>query len=148
MPGLLDQAVALHARGQLAQAEQLYRQVAAADPGNAMVLINWGHTLNGLRQFAPALEAYDRALALDPGHIFLHLVRGDVLQWLLRYDEALQSYDRFLGHAPVMPKPGTAGAWRCRAWAGWGRRFSPMPAPKPWTRRWRRHGSTAGSAIC
>jgi Tfp pilus assembly protein PilF len=100
MPGLLDQAVALHARGQLAQAEQLYRQVAAADPGNAMVLINWGHTLNGLRQFAPALEAYDRALALDPGHIFLHLVRGDVLQWLLRYDEALQSYDRFLGHAP------------------------------------------------
>jgi Tfp pilus assembly protein PilF len=112
MAGVLDQAVALHARGQLAEAEQLYRRVAAADPGNAVVLINWGHALNGLRQFAPALEAYDRALALDPGHIFLHLVRGDVLQWLSRYDEALQSYNRFLGQAPDH-----AEAWNSRGLA-------------------------------
>jgi hypothetical protein len=112
MAGLLDQAVALHSRGQLAEAERLYRQVVASDPRNAVVLINWGHALNGLRQFAPALEAYDRALALDASHTFLHLIRGDVLQWLLRYDEALKAYNHFLGHAPDH-----AEAWNSRGLA-------------------------------
>jgi Tfp pilus assembly protein PilF len=97
---LFDQAAALHARGQLAEAEELYRHVVASDPRNAVALINWGHTLNGLRQFGSALEAYDRSLALDASHTILHLARGDVLQWLLRYDEALESYNRFLGFAP------------------------------------------------
>jgi len=109
---LLDQAVAFHARGALAEAEPLYRQVLAADPDNAVVLINWGHTLNGLRQFEPALAAYDRALALDPSQSFLDLIRGDVLQWLLRYDEALAAYDRFLGHEPEL-----AEAWNSRGLA-------------------------------
>ena len=112
MPSLLDQAVAFHARGALAEAEPLYRQVLAADPDNAVVLINWGHTLNGLRQFVPALAAYDRALALDPSQSFLDLIRGDVLQWLLRYDEALAAYDRFLGHEPEL-----AEAWNSRGLA-------------------------------
>jgi Flp pilus assembly protein TadD len=109
---LFDRAVALHGEGRLTEAEQLYRQVLAADPGNAVVLINLGHVLNGLHHFAPALAAYDRALALDPSHIFLHLVRGDVLQQLLRYGEALESYHRFLGHAPDH-----ADAWNSRALA-------------------------------
>src|SRR5579863_9656482 len=100
MAGLLDQALALHASGELAEAELLYRQLAASDPDNAVLFINWGHTLGGLRQFAPALAAYDRALALEPGLTLLHLIRGDVLQWLLRYGEALQSYDRLLGYVP------------------------------------------------
>ncbi len=100
MTGLFDQAVALHARGQLVEAEALYRQVVASDPRNGVALINWGHTLNALRQFGPALEAYDRSLALDASHTILHLARGDVLQWLLRYDEALESYNRFLDIAP------------------------------------------------
>ncbi|HEY1877182.1 MAG TPA: tetratricopeptide repeat protein, partial [Rhizomicrobium sp.] len=97
---LLDQAVALHGQGRLAEAEKLYRQLVASEPDNVILLINWGHALNGLRQFAAALAAYDRALALDSSHIFLHSVRGDVLQWLLRYEEALQSYDHILNHAP------------------------------------------------
>ena len=109
MPSLLDQAVAFHAQGRLAEAEPLYRQVLAADPDNAVVLINWGHTLNGLRQFELALATYDRALALDPSQTFLDLIRGDVLQWLLRYDEALAAYDRFLGHEPEL-----AEAWNSR----------------------------------
>jgi len=112
MPSLLDQAIAFHARGQLAEAEPLYRQVLATDPDNAVVLINLAHTLNGLRQFEPALAAYDRALALDPGQSFLDLIRGDVLQWLLRYDEALAAYDRFLGHEPDL-----AEAWNSRGLA-------------------------------
>src|SRR5579863_9173724 len=100
MTALLDQAVELHSQGRLAEAEELYRRLVMEEPGNAVMLINWGHALNGLRRFDPALLAYDRALALDPRHIFLHLVRGDVLRWLLRYDEALQSYNHFLGYAP------------------------------------------------
>jgi hypothetical protein len=112
MPSLLDQAVAFHAQGRLAEAEPLYRQVLAADPDNAVVLINWGHTLNGLRQFELALATYDRALALDPSQTFLDLIRGDVLQWLLRYDEALAAYDRFLAHEPEL-----AEAWNSRGLA-------------------------------
>jgi len=112
MAGLLDQALALHARGELSEAEPLYRQLAASDPDNAVLFINWGHALGGLRQFAPALAAYDRALALEPGLILLHLIRGDVLQWLLRYGEALQSYDRFLGYVPDH-----AEAWNSRGLA-------------------------------
>ena len=112
MPSLIDQAVALHARGQLAQAEPLYRQVLAADPDNAVVLINWGHALNGLGQSRPALEAYDRALALDPAQAFLDLIRGDVLQSLLRYDEALAAYDRFLRQEPDL-----AEGWNSRGLA-------------------------------
>lgn len=112
MAGLLDQAMALHSEGRLAEAEGLYRQVLASDPGNAVVLINWGHALNGLRQFAPALEAYDHALALDPRHTFLHLIRGDILQWLLRYGEALDSYNHFLGCARD-----NAEAWNSRGLA-------------------------------
>ncbi|HUE65651.1 MAG TPA: tetratricopeptide repeat protein [Rhizomicrobium sp.] len=100
MAELFDRAVALHDEGRLADAEQLYRQVLAADPGNAVVWINLGHVLNGQRQFAPALAAYDRAFGLDPSHSFLHLVRGDLLQRLLRYEEALESYHHFLVHTP------------------------------------------------
>ena len=80
MAELFDRAVALHGEGRLAEAEQLYRQLVASEPDNVILLINWGHALNGLRQFVPALAAYDRALALDSGLILLHLIRGDVLQ--------------------------------------------------------------------
>jgi Tfp pilus assembly protein PilF len=100
MADLIDRAVALHGQGRLAEAEQLYRQIVASEPDNAILLINWGHALNGLCEFAPALAAYDRALALDPGHVFLHLVRGDLLQRMLCYEKALESYGRFLAHAP------------------------------------------------
>lgn len=112
MPSLLDQAVGFHTRGQLAEAEPLYRQVLAADPDNAVVLINWAHTLNGLRQFEPALAAYDRALVLDPGQAFLDLIRGDVLQWLMRYSQAVDAYNRFLGQEPDL-----AEAWNSRGLA-------------------------------
>src|SRR5215469_812513 len=112
MSGLLDQAMALHANGRLAEAEEIYRQLLASDPRNVLVLINWGHALSGLRKFKPALDAYDRALALDSPHAVLHLARGDVLQWLLRYSEAEQSYDRFLRHVPDH-----ADAWNSRGLA-------------------------------
>jgi hypothetical protein len=112
MAELFDRAVAFHSEGRLAEAEQLYRRVLAADPANAVVLINLGHVLNGQRQFAPALAAYDRAFALDSSHTVLHLVRGDLLQQLLRYEEALESYHRFLGHAPNY-----AEAWNSRGMA-------------------------------
>src|ERR1700761_1027180 len=112
MPSLLDQAIAFHAQGQLTQAEPLYRQVLDADPHNAVVLINWAHTLNGLGQLVPALKAYDQALALDPSQAFLDLIRGDVLQSLLRYSEALDAYDRYLEQEPDL-----AEAWNSRALA-------------------------------
>lgn len=112
MPSLLDQAIAFHGRGALSEAEPLYRQILAADPDNSVVLINWAHTLNGLRRFEPALAAYDRALALDPSQAFLDLIRGDVLQWLLRYREAVEAYDRFLRQEPDL-----AEAWNSRGLA-------------------------------
>ena len=97
---LYGQAAALHQRGQLADAERLYRQVIKAAPKAFPPL----HMLGVLKaQQGKAEEAEGliaAALKLNPQDGSALANYGNVLTLLGRFDEALQSYDRALTVAP------------------------------------------------
>ena len=97
---LYGQAAALHQRGQLAEAEHLYRQVIKAVPKAFPPL----HMLGVLKaQQGKAEEAEGliaAALALNPRDGSALANYGNVLTLLGRFEEALQSYDRAMAVAP------------------------------------------------
>jgi tetratricopeptide (TPR) repeat protein len=89
-------AVALHRRGDIGSAEQLYRQILRVQPRHAGAL----HLLGTIRlqrgQLTEALAACEAALALSPGNAAVHQTQGDALHDLKRYPEAIAAYDRCL----------------------------------------------------
>ena len=100
---LLQQAVALHQRGDLAQAEALYAEVLRREPDNFDAL----HLLGVLARQggAPesAIELIGRAIALDAGKAIAHCNLGAALQDAGRQQEALASYERALALQPAYP---------------------------------------------
>jgi tetratricopeptide (TPR) repeat protein len=65
-------AAQLHQAGRLRQAEQLYREVLAADPSDAHALSNLGVLLNQADRSDEAVVYLRRAVALRPGDAQLH----------------------------------------------------------------------------
>jgi tetratricopeptide (TPR) repeat protein len=106
---LLDQAVALHGQGRLAEAERLYAQILAADPNQ----LDARHMLGVLRaqqgRNAEALELIAPVTAAQPGNALAWANHGNVLNALGRYDPALESFDRALALQPQQ-----AEAWNNR----------------------------------
>ncbi|HET7086295.1 MAG TPA: tetratricopeptide repeat protein [Rhizomicrobium sp.] len=110
MPSLLDQAVKLHGQGRLAEAEQLYRLILAANPGVmdarhmlGVLKAQQGHPQQAYELIAPVVAANPRdALALAN--------LGNVLNDLGRANEALPAYDRALALNPDYPP-----AWLSKA---------------------------------
>ena len=94
LQALLGQAVTLHQQGQLAEADALYAQVLAHQPGNAMAWQLRGVALAQAGQPAQALPLVDQALALRPDVAEIHNNRGMVLQQLRRFEEAAASHAR------------------------------------------------------
>jgi tetratricopeptide (TPR) repeat protein len=96
MMDLLDQAVALHGQGRLAEAERLYGQILAANPGH---LDAW-HMLGVLKaQQGKPGEAHDLiapVVAARPHDALALANLGNVLNDLERLAEALRAYDRSL----------------------------------------------------
>jgi tetratricopeptide (TPR) repeat protein len=97
---LFGRALEHHRAGRTEQAERLYAEALALDPGHLEALNNRGAALRRLGRRVEALASYDRALALDPAGAETHYNRGNVLHDLRRYDEALQSYERALAINP------------------------------------------------
>ena len=64
---MLDQAIALHQSGRLAEAEALYRQILAIDPDHAGALQLLGAMAHQRGQHGVAIELIQRSLSLDPG---------------------------------------------------------------------------------
>ncbi len=97
---MLDRAMGLHQRGQLPDAEKLYRNVLRARPNHVearhyfgILRFQQGRTDEALSLIAAALEArpdYPEAL----------YNRGNILAKLERYDAALASYDAALALQP------------------------------------------------
>jgi tetratricopeptide (TPR) repeat protein len=89
-------AVALHQRGDIRSAEQLYRQILHLQPrhAGALHLIGSIHLQRG--QLAQALAACEAALAINPGNAAALQTQGDVLHDLRRYVQAIAAYDRCL----------------------------------------------------
>jgi tetratricopeptide (TPR) repeat protein len=98
-----DQAVAAHRRGDLGEAERLYRQVLEAAPSSFVTR----HMLGVLRAQsgapAEALELIGSALALKPDAPDALFNYGNVLKSCGRLDEALAAYDRALAVRPDYP---------------------------------------------
>jgi protein O-GlcNAc transferase len=97
---LLEQAIAFHQTGKLAEAERLYLELMAASPRDAAA----PHLLGVLRaqqgRSAEALELIGAALALRPDAPEMLSNHGNVLKTLGRLDEALASYDQALAVKP------------------------------------------------
>jgi tetratricopeptide (TPR) repeat protein len=71
-PDLLQTAVAHHQAGRLDQAEALYRQVLARDPGQADALHLLGLLTHQRGRHAQAAELIERAIGLRPGEAVYH----------------------------------------------------------------------------
>ncbi|MGA9004452.1 MAG: tetratricopeptide repeat protein [Pseudolabrys sp.] len=96
-PGVADilrRAVDHHQRGQLTEAEALYRQVLAVQPGNFDALHLCGVLVHQRNQPAEALQLIARALKTNARSAAAHSNYGIVLAVLDRHDEALKSYER------------------------------------------------------
>jgi tetratricopeptide (TPR) repeat protein len=103
-----EQAFAAHRRGDLEEAERLYRTVLEAAPSS----FSARHMLGVLRAQsgapAEALELIGAALALKPDAPDALFNYGNVLRGTGRLDEALAAYDRALAVRPDYPAAETA----------------------------------------
>jgi tetratricopeptide (TPR) repeat protein len=81
-----------HQAGNIAQAEECYRQVLAVDPGNADVWALIGAACIGLGRLAEAEPHLRRALAINPNHSGAHDNLGIVLAKQDRQAEAEASF--------------------------------------------------------
>jgi tetratricopeptide (TPR) repeat protein len=99
----LDEAIALHRRGDLARARAIYERLLAREPRHFDAL----HLL-GLIEFQTqhprtAVRLIETALQIDPGSAIAHGNLGSALQELGEFDRALASFGRAValdpGHA-------------------------------------------------
>jgi tetratricopeptide (TPR) repeat protein len=100
LPQALGRAASAYQAGSLAEAEQLCRQIVAADPNFFLAQFLLGATQSRLGQYDRALASYDRALAVQPDHAEALYNRGNTFKELKRFDEARASYDRAIAARP------------------------------------------------
>ncbi|MBL8826718.1 MAG: tetratricopeptide repeat protein [Planctomycetaceae bacterium] len=104
-PELLAAAVELHRAGQLAQAEQVYRHILAADPQVPDAWHLLGVIAHQSGDHAAALECIGRAIALHPRDPAYYGNLGSVLNTLDRNPEAVAAFEHSLALDPQQPKP-------------------------------------------
>jgi predicted O-linked N-acetylglucosamine transferase (SPINDLY family) len=97
---LFAQGLALHQRGELAQAGALYRQVLQVEPRHVDALHLLGVVAAQTGNPLAAAELMGRALELDPHHPAILANRGNALEDLQRLEEALQAFRRAYALAP------------------------------------------------
>ncbi|MDB5811340.1 MAG: repeat protein [Betaproteobacteria bacterium] len=102
----VNQAVALHRGGQLAEAVRRYRLILATTPNQLEVLFNLGMLEAQRGAFDESIRLIGRILAINPDSLDALMARGSLLAGLNRYDEALVDYDRVVTLAPE-----NAAAW-------------------------------------
>jgi predicted O-linked N-acetylglucosamine transferase (SPINDLY family) len=94
------QGLALHQRGQLREAEALYRQALADAPEDFGALNMLGVLKAQTGAAAEGLLWLERALALQPGHAGALVNYANVLSLLGRGKDAVAAYDRALATRP------------------------------------------------
>lgn len=100
LAALIQQAVVLHQRGDLDQAEALYQQALVKAPRHFQALYLRG--MLELHRFNPAgaVEWIDRALKVNPAHVDAQFDRATALEDLQRHIEALRGYELVLALKP------------------------------------------------
>lgn len=97
---MLEQALALHQGGQLAQAQALYDRILESQAQHFDALHLSGLIALQNRNPARAVELIDHALAVNAGHADAHANRGHALRKLGKFESALVSYDRAIELRP------------------------------------------------
>lgn len=96
----LERAVGLHQRGELMQAEELYRAILNSHPRNfhALHLLGVARAQQGMP--GEAVEFFRKALAIERKSAEAYCNLGNALQALNRHDEAIASYAKALAIRP------------------------------------------------
>ena len=97
---LLQEALALHRRGAVAEAATRYAEVLRADPGNADAHYYLGMMSCQQGRFAEGAEHARKSLAGDPRHARAHALLGRALSAQGRHEEALASFERAIALVP------------------------------------------------
>ncbi len=116
-PNMLENALALHRAGRLAEAEAIYRQILAADPCHADCLHLLGMIEHQRGHHETAIELIGQAIAVSPSQAAYHSNLGTILQAQGKLDEAAACFHRALALKPdwvevlsnlgnVLPKQG------------------------------------------
>jgi len=100
---LLEQAVGLHREGAVAEAERLYLEILAREPGHADARQMLGVLRMEQERFDEALEQFDTILRSNPGAIQALMQKGFALRALGRKADALAHYDHILRLGPGFP---------------------------------------------
>jgi len=100
---LLNQAVALHREGRLAEAEALYRQVLAQSPPNFQLQYRLALLQHQQQRPLEALESLRAALAVDPKSVEALVLQGMLIAAVGTPQDALASFDRALALKPDFP---------------------------------------------
>ncbi|HUO23429.1 MAG TPA: tetratricopeptide repeat protein [Caulobacteraceae bacterium] len=95
-----SQAVALHQRGQVAQAEAIYRKILAGRAHHAEALHMLGLLMVQTQRTDPGFALIDQALALRPDYVGAHYNRAMALAQLGRLEQALAGFERTLALSP------------------------------------------------
>jgi predicted TPR repeat methyltransferase len=103
---LYADAVRHHQAGRLNNAEELYRQILAADPRIAEIHSNLGEALRVQGKLNEAVACHRRALNLKPDFAEAHNNLGNALKDQGKLDEAVAQYQR-----AISIKPDFAGAY-------------------------------------
>ena len=102
---LIRSAFALHQKGNLTQANELYRQVLDLQPGHFGALYLSGIIAAEAQNSIEAAALLRRAVKSRPSDADAHFALAHVLERLKQYEEALESYDN-----AIRLKPGLAAA--------------------------------------
>ena len=102
----LQAALALHQRGQLAEAQLIYEKILRKQSNHFDALHLLGVIFWQTRQLERAVELIDKAIKISPNNAAFYSNRGNALQGLKQFDAAIASYDK-----AIQLKPGYAEAY-------------------------------------
>ncbi|XGV96994.1 MAG: tetratricopeptide repeat protein [Leptolyngbya sp. BL-A-14] len=91
---LRKEAVDLHVKGQLSEAEEKYRTILQFDPQNAEIWLNLGMLYYLAENDAAVVEAVQQSLALSPHTALAHYIHGLALERMTLIDEAIAAFQQ------------------------------------------------------
>ena len=127
---LINRALSLCKNGQLAEAEQVLRQVIAAGANDFQVQYLYAGVLYEQQKVPEALTAVEAALKQSPDAGEAMMLHGLLLHAANRPLEALNGLSKVVALTPTMPMPGTITASCCPSWIA--RRRPSLRSTGPW----------------
>jgi tetratricopeptide (TPR) repeat protein len=91
---VFKEGYALHKKGQLLQAQQIYQRALKLEPRHFESLYMMGMLAGQTGNSAQAVQWIDKALVVNPNYASAHSNRGNALNDLGQHQAAVQSYDK------------------------------------------------------